>query len=255
MNTSTRTVMIKTCPTMNVFHENRPATITIDCGAEADVIRRNVAIALGIKIEKSIHTTTQADGKTPLVVVGEVHTKFMRDGRELLFSALVVETLDVDILGSESFLDRNDIRLWSHKNQLIFSDGTFLTYNAKIKAYDSPPSIRHSTLLRVDETKTLWPGDYMDFPVEDPSLQDSEVAIEPRFSPSAHSWLEPQVTKAVCGVVRLTNSSTEPHTLKKHEHVGELSLTYDPAMSKTESYDAVKNKCRPPHSRLRRQYI
>ena len=85
----------------------------------------------------------------------------------------------------------------------------------------------------------------MDFPVEDPLLQDSVVAIEPRFSPRAHSWLEPQVTKAVCGIVRLTNSSTEPHTLKKHEHVGELSLMYDPATSKTEPHNTVKNS-RPP---------
>ena len=67
-----------------------------------------MAVALGIKIERSPHTTSQADGKTPLVVVGEVHTKFTRDGRDLYFDALVFEELDcedIDPEGSAAIFD------------------------------------------------------------------------------------------------------------------------------------------------------
>ena len=230
-NASTRNVMIKTCPTMNVFYNNKPAEITMDCGAEVDLIRHNVAVALGIKIERSPHTTSQADGKTPLVVVGEVHTKFTRDGRDLYFDALVVEELDCDILGCNPFLSRNDILVRSSMNQLIFGDGTIYTYDAKIKSHNSSPSIRRCALLRAEETKTLWPGDSIDFEVKEPTLHDSEVAIEPRSDISSHSWIEPEVTKTVNGVIRVINTSSEPHTIKKHEHIGEISSIFSPQMN------------------------
>ena len=48
-----RKVMIKTCPYMNVFHRSSTTRLTLDSGAEADLIRRDVAVALGAKIMKT----------------------------------------------------------------------------------------------------------------------------------------------------------------------------------------------------------
>ena len=175
-NASTRNVIIKTCLTMNVFHNNKHAEITMDCGSKVDLTRHNMAVALGIKIEKSPHITSQDDGKTPLEVVGEVHTKFTRNGRDLHFDALVVEELNCDILGCNPFLSRNYILVRSSMNQLIFGDGAIYTYDVKVKSHNSSPLIRLCALLR---TKTLWPGDSIDFEIKEPTLHDSEVALEP----------------------------------------------------------------------------
>ena len=90
--------MIKTCPAMNAHFRTSAATITLDSGAEADLMRRDVAIAIGAKIEKTNQSSTQADGVTPLLVSGEVHVTFSRDGRPLHFSGLVVDNLDVEVL-------------------------------------------------------------------------------------------------------------------------------------------------------------
>ena len=223
-----RTVMVKSSPTMNVFCQGNPAVITIDCGAEADMIRRTAAVRLGIQIHKSRHGTSQADGKTPLQVVGEVHTTFSRGGRVFHFSGIVVEELDCDILGGVPFLERNDITPRCAKKQIIFSDGEILNYGAITKSVDSNTSIRRAAVLRVEETRTLWPGDHIDLKVDEESLKESEVAIEPRFSRDAHEWFEPSITQSVDGVVRLINSSSEPYTIRKHEHIGEISSTFTP---------------------------
>ena len=50
---SCRRVMIRTCPWMNVYYGSNATTITCDCWAEADLIRTDVAVAIGAKITKS----------------------------------------------------------------------------------------------------------------------------------------------------------------------------------------------------------
>ena len=89
-----RRVGLKTSPTMNVFYGSSATTITMDCGAEADLIRKDTALAIGARIRKSTQETTQADGVSPLKVVGEVHLVFTRGDHKFKLSALVVEQLD-----------------------------------------------------------------------------------------------------------------------------------------------------------------
>ena len=48
---------------------------------------------------------------------------------------------------------------------------------------------------------------------------------------SLHSWIEPEVTKTVNGVIRVINTSSEQQTIKKHEHIGEVPSIYPPQMT------------------------
>ena len=192
--------MIKTCPCFNVYYGNSVTTITLDCGAEADLIRYDVCLSLGIPICKFSQATTQADGKTPLNVVGEVNVTFTRGKHEFVFIGLVVTNLGVEILGSVPFMDRNDVTPRCAKKQIILSDNTIIPYQAISKATDSP-SIRRACLLRADKESTLWPGDFVDVKVTDDFLKESEVALEPRISPNSHSWVEPAITKTIDGTI------------------------------------------------------
>ena len=81
----------------------------IDCGAEADLMWKNIAIVWDIKIEKNIQHTTQADGRTPLNVCGEVHVTFTWGNHKFHFSGLVVDNLDVEILAGIPFQEGNGV--------------------------------------------------------------------------------------------------------------------------------------------------
>ena len=51
----------------------------------------------------------QADGVTPMDVIGEVHCSLTRGQWTFELDALVVRQLDVDILAGNPFMVRNDI--------------------------------------------------------------------------------------------------------------------------------------------------
>ena len=72
-------------------------------------------------------------------------------------------------------------------------DRTIIKYGAVLKSVDSPSSIRRAALLRVGEAQALWPGNYVDLELKEPTLKDTEVAIEQKFSSKAHEWLKPSI--------------------------------------------------------------
>ena len=78
-------------------NDSNATTITCFCGAEADLIHTDVAVAIGAKITKSEHCLTQVDGKTSLRVAGETSIIFTRGKYEFEFHGLVVDELDVEI--------------------------------------------------------------------------------------------------------------------------------------------------------------
>ena len=122
-----RRVMIRTCPWMNVYYGSNATSITCDCGAEADLIRTDVAVAIGAKITKSEHSSTQVDGKTPLRVAGETHIIFTRGKYEFEFHGLVVDESDVEILGGVPFLSWNDILPRCATKEIILGVGHVIT--------------------------------------------------------------------------------------------------------------------------------
>jgi len=223
-----RRVMIKTCPSMNVHFDAGGTTITLDSGAETDLIRYDVAVSLGLKIGKSVHGCTLADKKTPLNVVGEVHTSFSRDNRSLTFSGLVVKELDVEVLGGIPFMTRNDIYPRPAKNLIMFGDGTSISYSTKMKSDDAASSIRKASILRASESTTIWPGDFLEVKVPDSHLEDVDLAVEPRSSPDTLGWIPAGIRRSVGRSIRIENVSTEPQMVKKHDHICQVIPTFTP---------------------------
>ena len=222
---STRMVMIKSSPYIDLYHKSTPVRITLDSGAEGDMIRRDVAVALGVEIRKSTHHASTANGN-PMNVVGETSIVFSRDGREFEFNGLVVNNLDAEVLGSVPFQHRNDITLRIKKNSVILDDGTVYKYGSSAKSADSPSKQRRVRMLRANASTTVWPGEYIDIPV--PDDVDEELAIEPRDPESDGIWLQASIKRAVGHSVRLTNTSTSPQIVKKHDHIGQFTSVYSP---------------------------
>ena len=71
------------------------------------MMRASLAKYIGAKVTKSSQSAMQADGRTPLSVVGETWLFLIRHGRSLTPEALDVEDLDVDILAGTPFMASN----------------------------------------------------------------------------------------------------------------------------------------------------
>ena len=71
-------VEVGTCPWFNAFKDHHSVRITVDCGAQVEMIRESVALAMNAKITKASQGALQADERTPLVIVGETAIRFTR---------------------------------------------------------------------------------------------------------------------------------------------------------------------------------
>ena len=186
-------------------------------------MRHSVARAINCPIEPSCQAAFQADGTTPLDVIGETHVTLTRDSLNFTFSGLVVNDLDVDILAGVPFMEENDIAVRPKKKLITVGDTHKFSYSSSTPSYAAN---HKASVLRATSRSTVWPGEFLEVTVDvDP---DSEVAIEPHMSSSLKSWPEMGVYKAVGSTIRLHNSSHIPVTINKNAHLGLMSSTYIP---------------------------
>ena len=66
-----RRVSTKQSPRFKAFGKHYPVQLTLDAGADISVIKSSLARFIGASITKSSQQAFQADGLTPLAVVGE----------------------------------------------------------------------------------------------------------------------------------------------------------------------------------------
>ena len=178
------------------------------------MIRETVTKSIGAKICKSSQLARQADGLTPLKVIGETHLVLSRGGTNLHLDALVVEDLDVEVLAVTPFLVSNDISIRPAKSQITIGE-TVIHYgddNANRSQCHTVRRAQAYVLRAPASSTTVWPGDYIELSI--PSvLDDLVVAVEPRndYSPLCHqNWPEPAIVEAVGDKIRLVNTSGEP---------------------------------------------
>ena len=73
-----RRVEVKHSPYMKLFYQHHPVCVTIDSGAETNMVRESIAQYVGAHITKSSQSALQADGQSPLEVVGETRMTITR---------------------------------------------------------------------------------------------------------------------------------------------------------------------------------
>ncbi|XP_033119239.1 uncharacterized protein LOC117118681 [Anneissia japonica] len=188
------------------------------------------ATVLGASIKTSSQSAHQADGSSPLIVIGETSIVFTRDGKEFKFEGLVVEKLDVDVLAGTPFMELNDIAIRPARRQIILGDGTTYVYGSR-PIHPSPPSVRRACVLRAPEGETtIWPGDFIELDLPpDFSQNDDVFALEPRdTSALLRSWPPYVVISSVAGRVRIPNFTNRPQVVKRHEHFCQVRPTYVP---------------------------
>ena len=218
-----RRVSTKKSPFFKAFYKQFPLQLTLDTGAEVSMVKASSVNLIGVPIKKSNHTALQADGITPLDIVGECHFTLCRDGIELQLEALVVNDLDVDILAGIPFMSTNDIAIYPSKHKIVIRDQISIHYGSQ-SGEQNPNSQTHvrrtqAFLIRAPDTSSvIWPGCYGEFNVPKELDQDGVLAVEPDSSSRTFSWPDPHITEAVAGKIRILNNTSEPQRLQKNEH-------------------------------------
>ena len=234
-------VNIRASPEFNTFYHHNSLTITVDTGAETNLMRESVARSINCPIEPSSQVAFQADGITPLNVIGETHVMLTRNDLSFQFSGLIVNDLDVDILAGVPFMEDNDISVRPKLKQIMVGDSEKISYSSATPSYAAN---HKASVLRATCRSTVWPGDFLEIAVG--GEPDSEVAIEPHTSSLSATWPEVGVYKTVGNTIRLHNSSPDPVTINKNAHLGMLSATYTPEKAPDALPDNVSpqvNKC------------
>lgn len=232
---SIRHVMTNQSPHFKVFYKHYPVHITLDSGAEISMIKTSVAHYIGAPIKKTKQTALQADGVTPLAIVGETHLSMTRDNINLQLEALVVNDLDVDVLAGIPFMTSNDIAIRPAKHQITISDSIVVSYGSST---NDPPRNRvrrtQAYVLKSESASTVvWPGEYVELILPSDLESDCTVAIEsrPDCHKSINDWPSPNILEAVGTKIRVLNDTSEPQSLRKHEHFCQVRVTTDPSIT------------------------
>ena len=223
-----RRVDVIQSPCLNVYYGALPVKLTLDTGATTNMVLASFARRAGIPIKPAKQAAKQADGITPLKVLGEVHIQLTRGEYTFQLDGLVVDRLDSDILAGTPFLTQHDIATRPAKCQIVIHGRDVVYYGNDSQ---STPSVRRAQayLVRAPPRKSvILPGDFLELNVSDADgvVDDSTWALEPRFDSSnnkvaqiCNAWPPPQEIEAIGTTLRVTNTTTEPIVVKRNEHL------------------------------------
>ena len=238
---ATYRVQVRQSPYLDMFYDHHTVRIVIDSGATGNMIRHSAVKRLGVRIQKSSQSASQADGTSPLTVLGEVRMDLTHDGLHHTFEGLVVENLDVEILGGTPFMESNDITIRPAKRQVILKDNTVSEYGSSRKS-NMHHSIRRAHVLRAPaQTSTIWPGEYIE--VDAPEDRDQTFAIEPstatQLPTKSSMWPLPSLVTSVARRLRIPNLTTDPLVIKKNAHVCKVYPVFDPKEDEREASPSI----------------
>jgi hypothetical protein len=227
---SSRRVSIIQSPYLNLFYKHHPVRLTIDTGATTNMVKASFARYIQLPITPASQMGRQADGVTPLNVVGEVHANFTRSNSFFQLDALVVDQLDVDILAGNPFLVANDVATRPAKKQIVIKGSEVIHYGPSQATTASSIRRTQAHLLRSPSRQTvLLPGEYVEVTTPVECEPDTTWALEPRFdSPVSHTfkssktWPPPQEVESIDHSIRISNTTEDPIMLRRGEHFSQI---------------------------------
>ena len=209
-------------PVLNTFHHEHPVQLTLDTGATSNMVCASSAKLYGFPIIPASQMARQADGVTPMDVIGEVHCSLTRGQWTFELDALVAPQPDVDILTGNPFMVRNDIGVRPAERQIEIGGTEIISYSSPSRRTRQPNVRRTQSFLLCNPNRTVvLPGEYVQFSTPADADSDTLSAFEPRLDcPSnmprkpGDTWPPPQQIKSVDHAVRVSNMTDSPILLK-----------------------------------------
>ena len=196
------------------------------------MIRASTAKKINAVVSTSSQSAHQADGSSPLVVIGETRFQLTRDNISFHFEGLVVENLDVEVLAGIPFMTHNDISIRPSKRQVLIGDDLTCTYGSPSSV--GKPSTKGVHVLRASVSTTIWPGEFIELQLpDDSSFQDATLAVEPHIgNQNPHSpqhWPQPSLLHSVSKSIRVPNLTSDAILVKKNDHFCQVCTVFTPA--------------------------
>ena len=249
---SIRRVDVIQSPYLNAYFHQHPVRLTLDTGATTNMMSEQFAKRIAIQVHPASQMACQADGVTPLDVMGEVHCKLTRGVHSFKLDALVVKQLDVDVLAGNPFFVSNDIATRPAKRQIVIKGTDIVQYGQQPNGDATIRRTQAHTLRTPPRQTVLLPGDYVELRTPRDSEPDSEWALEPRYDCPSNSHVNPeqawpyvQEVKSIDHTIRLTNTTQEPIILKKNEHICQVRLLKDISEVDLDSVPSFPESDRP----------
>lgn len=249
-------VSIIQSPVLNCFFREHPVRLTLDTGATSNMVRASAARMYGFPITPASQIARQADGVTPMDVIGEVHCSVIRGDLTFELDALVVQQLDVDVLAGNPFMTKNDIGVRPAKRQIVINGSDVVNYGSTSRRF-TQSSVRRTQafLLRNTQRTVLLPGEYVQLPTPSDAEPDTLWTLEPRLdSPSnadrecEQAWPPPQDILSVGHSVRLVNSTDNPIMLKNGEQLCQVRHAFTPSVTTTSPTSMPSSTIHNTHS-------
>ena len=232
VTTDTRTTDIQkvqcdVSPYFYAFYEHHPTHVVLDTGATSSLISKSFVKSAGIHMKSTKHSARSVD-KSSLHIHGEVHITLNFSSISLPLTALVVDSLDCDVLAGVPFCKENDIQVHL-KDEKISIDNSKVPYGCKPKSICHDIFRTESLILRNDSAKVILPGEFLEFSSESLKQFDGEVAIEPhQSSPMQGSWPNPEISRVIGGTIRIANSTNDPIPLSRSQHFAQIRRVLSP---------------------------
>ena len=221
-------VLIKQSPYIDAFYKHHPLKLTIDSGATGNMIQASLVSRLNLPMKEATQGALQADGSSPLQVVGETRFELQHGDHVLYFEGLVVSNLETDLLAGIPFMECNDIAVRPLKREVTIAGKTIFNYDS-----GSSNRTQHSVcrvLRGPPVTSTVWPGDYLEISLpDDVDNVNGIYAVEPHLpSNPGKEWPSPSIMTSISGKLRLPNLTKSPISVKRNEHICRVRSTYTP---------------------------
>ena len=100
---------------LSTFYHEHPVLLALDSGATSNMVRASSAKLYGFPITPASQTAHQAEGVTPMDVIGKVHCSLTVG---ISIRCPLVHQLEVDILADNPFMVCNDIGVRPAKSRL-----------------------------------------------------------------------------------------------------------------------------------------
>ena len=200
--------------------------ITIDEGAEMNILSAEIARQCRIPITNTIQNAASADGNG-LRVIGQtlldcsVFSNFQGNELEInLGRAIVVEGLESDVLLGEP--GKRDNELWTKASESkVYMERNGKEYST---SYHSHGGGKDSYgVARVKTTQEVQPGQSINIDVPFELSEATELVVNARKEDDA--WFEPRVRRIIRGQINIKNVSDSTVKLKRGRPFCELRST------------------------------
>ena len=223
-------VQVDGSPYFYAFYKSHPVHLVVDTGATSSVVSATFLKRAGITIKPTNHSARAVD-KAPLSISGEIRITLQFSDLDLPITALVVDSLDCDILAGMPFCVENDVTVHCLLRQISIKSITF-NYGEKLESAAKGSKLYKvdSFIVRNNKKTVLLPGEYLEFSSEELEGYEGDVAIEPFQQEEKNPWPSHAMSRVIQGKIRIHNDTEEPIEIGKSAHIAKIRRVSQPSL-------------------------